>query len=98
MEQKHEFLSYKGKPLVRCGDIIYYGDMRDEYVIRLTITETDKQDNIDITKKVLVQMLSTDTSLDIKDRVIKKSEKKGLYDAIDLGAVWLERELKKVKK
>ena len=32
-----EFSTYKGKPLVRCGDEIYYGSMEDKYVIRMQI-------------------------------------------------------------
>ena len=42
-----------------------------------------------------VQLLATDESLSPKDRVIKKSEKKGLFTALDLGDAWLERQLKK---
>ena len=37
-----EFLQYKDKPLVRCGDVIYYGDMNDKCVAKLTIKSKNK--------------------------------------------------------
>ena len=39
-EEKHEFMTYKGRPLVRSKKILYYGDMRDPYVVMLQITDT----------------------------------------------------------
>ena len=32
-QKKQSFPTYKGKPLVRSGDTIYYGSMKDKYVI-----------------------------------------------------------------
>ena len=95
MAEQKEFLMYKGKPLVRKGGTIYYGNMSDKYVVMLQILSTKKEGNLDIADRVMVQLLSTDDSLDIKDRIIKKSEKIGLYNAMDIGAIWLERELNK---
>ena len=70
MAKKGEFLEYKGRPLVRCGNTIYYGSMADPFVVCLKVQSEKKQ-------------------------VVKKSEKTGLFNALDLGAVWLERALKK---
>lgn len=89
-----EFLTYKGRPLVRKGNEIYYGDMAEKYVILMQIITTKKDGDLDIADKVLVQLLSTDSDLRPKDRIIKKSEKYGLYNAMDIGAIWLERALK----
>ena len=36
-KQAQEFPTYKGRPLVRCGDEIYYGNMEEPYVIRMQI-------------------------------------------------------------
>ena len=33
-------LNYKGKPLVRCGSTLYYGDMADQYVAHIQIKTT----------------------------------------------------------
>lgn len=38
-----KFLEYKGKPLVRCGKTIYYGNMNDPYVICLNIINEVKK-------------------------------------------------------
>ena len=55
-----------------------------------------RKDNImdlDVASKVSVQLQLTDPSIKSRDRVVKKSEKDSLYDAIDVAAVWLERAL-----
>lgn len=94
-ENANEFLTYKGKPLVRCGNTIYYGNMSDPYVLCLTIKSEKKLKDISVSEQVFLQLISTDESIPPRDRVLKKSEKQGLFTALDLGAVWLERELKK---
>ena len=88
-----EFLSYKGRPLVRCGDTLYYGNMEEKAVVQLTVKDKEKDGDITKAKKVQVVLLDTDTSLDPIKRIIKKSEKEGLYNAMDIGAIWLERAL-----
>jgi len=92
---KSKFLEYKGKPLVRSGNALYYGDMNDPYVVCLTVKNATELKDIQLSGEVTVQLLSTDESLSPKERVIKKSEKQGLFTALDLGIAWLERQLKK---
>jgi len=89
------FLTYKGKPLVRNENTIYYGNMNEEYVVVLQITSTKKVKDLDVADRVLVQLVSTDPDVRPRDRIIKKAEKRGLYNAMDIGTVWLERELEK---
>ncbi|MDE6863862.1 MAG: hypothetical protein K2J41_05700 [Eubacterium sp.] len=90
-----KFLEYKGKPLVRCGKTIYYGNMNDPYVICLNIiNEDDSIDDLKVSGKVAIQLLDTDENVSPKEKIVKKSEKVGLFNALDLGAVWLERALK----
>lgn len=91
---KSEFLEYKGKPLVRKGNEIYYGDMSEKFVVRFEILSYKKEGKLDIADKVSVQLLDSNTDLDIKDRVKKESAKDNLFDALDLGFTWLERALK----
>ncbi|MBQ4155347.1 MAG: hypothetical protein IJD90_00920 [Clostridia bacterium] len=88
-----EFLNYKGRPLVRCGDTLYYGNMEDKAVVQLTIKDKETDGDITKAKKIQVVLLDTDTSLDPIKRILKKSEKEGLYNAMDIGAIWLERAL-----
>ncbi len=94
-EKADEFLTYKGRPLVRCGKTIYYGEMSDPYVVCLTVKSDKKLKDISVSEQVLIQLISTDENASPRERVLKKSEKTGLFTALDLGAVWLERELKK---
>lgn len=93
MSEVKEYLTYKGKPLVRCKDTIYYGNMSDEYVIKLDIIESEKSGDITTAKKVAVYLMRTDSSLTDDKRIIKKSEKNGLYEAMDIGSIWLSRQL-----
>ena len=93
MADKQEFLMYKGKPLVRSGDTIYYGNMSDKYVVMLTILSKKTHNDIEIADRVAIQLMYTDTDMRTRDRVVKKSEKNGLYNAMDIGAIWLERAL-----
>ncbi len=90
-----EFLTYKGKSLVRRDNEIYYGNMEEKYIIKLEILSTKKAGDITTADKIRVLLMLSDTSLSDKERVIKTSEKTGLYEAMDIGSVWLERQLQK---
>ncbi len=95
MAEKSEFLTYKGRPLVRKDNVIYYGDMAEKYVVMLQIMSTKKEGDMEVADKVFVQLMDNDPDKRPKDRVLKKSEKTGLYNAMDIGSIWLERELSK---
>ena len=86
-------LTYKGHPLRRKDNLIYYGSMADKYIIALQVLATQKEGDMDVASKVSVQLQLTDPDLKSRDRVVKKSEKANLYDAMDVGAIWLERAL-----
>lgn len=88
-----ETLAYKGHPLRRIGNMIYYGSMADPYIILLQIKETEKCSDMDVAKKVTIQLQRTDPTIKSRDVVVKSSEKESLYDAMDVGSVWLERAL-----
>ncbi|HIS72948.1 MAG TPA: hypothetical protein IAD43_08560 [Candidatus Scatomorpha pullicola] len=86
-------LVYKGHPLRRKDNIIYFGSMADEYIIMMQILETKKVEDLDVATKVTVQLQRTDPDLKSRDRVVKKSEKNSLYAAMDVASVWLDRAL-----
>ena len=88
-----KFLEYKGRPLVRQGNTIYYGSMADDYIIMLQIKSQKPLGDIEIADKVSVQLISTNPNLTPKESIIKNSEKKGLYAAMDIAEVWLSRAL-----
>ena len=83
-KKKAPFLMYKGRPLVRKGNTLYYGSMAEPFVIMMQITSTKK-----------VKELNTDPDVRPRERIVKKSEKNGLYDAMDVGSIWLDRALQK---
>ena len=87
-------LTYKGHPLRRKDNLIYYGSMAEKYIIMLQIMETKKQADLDVATKVSVQLQLTDPGLKSRDRIVKKSEKDSLYAAMDVAAIWLDRALK----
>ena len=93
MSEKNEILTYKGRPLMRKDNLVYYGSMNDEYIVMLQILETKKINDVYVATKVSVQLQLTDSSVKSRDRIVKKSEKDGFYTALDVGCVWLERAL-----
>lgn len=93
MAEENKVLTYKGHPLMRKDNLIYYGSMADSHIIMLQILETKKVGDLDVATKVSVQLQLTDPAAKSRDRIIKKSEKDGLYTALDFGCVWLERAL-----
>lgn len=86
-------LSYKGHPLRRKDNLIYYGTMAEKYIIMLQVLSAKEQNGLSIANKVSVQLQLTDPDLKSRDRVAKKSEKESLYAAMDVAAVWLDRAL-----
>ncbi len=89
-----KFLTYKGKPMVRKGDTIYYGSTEEKHIVMIKINSTKDIGGAEVADKVTVYLLLSDQELKFEDRVVKKSDKTGLYSAMDIGAIWLERTLK----
>jgi len=87
-------LRYKGKPLVRKGNEVYYGNMSEKYVVMLMIKNSKKHGNLKLAEDITVQLMLTDPEIRLQDRVIKKSEKKGFFPALDIAQIWLERALR----
>lgn len=85
--------TYKGKPLVRSNNEIYYGSPADPYLVFMQVLSQKEENGTQMPDKVMIMLLSSDTTLPPKDRIIKQSVKNGLYNALDFGAVLLERAL-----
>ncbi len=84
---------YKGKPIARTNDEIYYGDPADKYIVYLKILSTKDVGDEKVADKIHVSLIATDTSLDIMERMVKQGIKNGMYNALDVGAVWLNTAL-----
>ena len=89
-----EIMSYRGKPVTRSKNEIYYGKMEDPFVIFIRVLTTVKDGEEDVADRVNVMLLSTDTTLDPVKRIVRQSDKNGLYGALDIGYIWLENALR----
>ena len=86
-------LTFKGRPLMRKDNIIYYGSMADSHIVQLQIIDYKTVGDTDVANKVSIQLMLTDPNIKGRAQIVKKTEKNGLYTALDVGAVWLERAL-----
>ena len=75
-------LTYKGKPLVRKDNELYYGRMTDPYVLYLQILTTTPVGDQQVADKVHLMLLSTDTTKAPQERVARQTTKHGLYNAL----------------
>ena len=93
MADEKTILTYKGRPLMRKDNLVYYGSMADSHIVMLQILETKKVGEEDVASKVSVELQLTDPNVRARDRIVKK-----FFTALDLGSVWLARALKDAKK
>lgn len=86
-----KYLTYKGKPLVRKGNEIYYGDLSEPYYLYMMIMseKATASDDLKVPDMILVQIKSTSdhSILEKKQKMVNGS----LFEALDLGCAWLER-------
>ena len=84
---KNEVLEYKGRPLVRQGDDIYYGDLSAEYHVYMMIMDDKDVKGVNVPTTIMVQLRQ-------KDSVIPKKQNlctNGLVDALEIAVAWLDR-------
>ena len=82
MAEATEGLVYRGHPLRRVDNLIYYGSM-----------DTTPLKDITLAKRVSIQLQMTDASLRSRDRVVRSTEKGSLGEAMEFASIWLERAL-----
>ena len=61
----------------------------------LIFLKSREENGVQVATRVAVQLQLTDPEVKSRDRIVKKTEKEGLYTALDVGSVWLERALAK---
>ncbi|MBO5648380.1 MAG: hypothetical protein J6S76_00535 [Clostridia bacterium] len=84
-----KYLMYQGKPLIRQDNAYVWGDMNERAVLFLIVLSNKEIDGQMVPDDILIQVLSTGE----KHEVLKQGQKKGLFDALDIGTVWLKKEL-----
>ncbi len=92
-KDRKEIFDLQGQTARYCNDEIYYGSMEEPYVIRMQIKSKKDVNGTEIADKVTVQLMATDPYLSPRKQLIKSSEKKGLFLAMDIADIWLERAL-----
>lgn len=92
MERKKKNLSYKGKPLLRCGDRVFYGFLDDQYILVLDVMESEPINGIKISKKVKIALMDNTGELG-NGQIFRRGERSSLYEALDIGEWWLKQAL-----
>ena len=82
MASETPVLSYKGHPLRRKDNLIYFGTMAEKYIVMMQILSTRKVGDLDVADKVSVQLQLTAPDLKSRDPMVKKSVKDSLYAAM----------------
>lgn len=77
---------YRGFPLIRSGNTIFYGSAGDAFAAKLTIKDTKKIANEDVPNRIMVQLLPKNPADVAKAR---KGDYIGFYEALDTAHVWL---------
>ncbi|WP_283675379.1 hypothetical protein [Butyricicoccus sp. Marseille-Q5471] len=91
--KSNDTLIYKGHPLMRKENIIYYGSMSDSHIIMMQILENGTIKGLPVAKRVSVQLQQTNPNVRIKERIVKRTEKDSLWAAMDIASIWLGRAL-----
>ena len=86
---RSDFFTYKGYPLVRCNDTIYYGNMYDKFVIMMMIIEKEKVNGLEMATKIRVCKMATDEKLNPIEAIVKNTECDSLYNALTTAYTWL---------
>ncbi len=91
MAETEIILTYKGKPLMRSDNEIYYGSSEDKFILALNVLDETANGDISVANRVKVTLISNDTTIPFDKRIIRSSEKTGLYNALEIGSIWLEK-------
>ena len=91
--KKKDLPTFRGKQLVRSGNVLYYGNPAESCIAMLQVLTNKEWKDITLADRVSVQILSTDESLHTSRRILKRTEKNGLYPALNIASIWLERTL-----
>ncbi len=88
--KKNDILTYNGKPLLRCGNEIYYGNPEDKYVVIFRLEDNEELEDITISKRVIIELKTNEGP---RSQLIRQAERDGLYKAFDIGMFWLQQAL-----
>ena len=87
MAEEKNIFTYKGKPMVRRGDVIYYGDLGEKYIIVFTIKSKKKVGDLEVADSIAVDLCTNGSG---KNKVLRSVNRESLYEAIDIAEFWLD--------
>ncbi len=87
--EKDKYVMFRGKPLVRQGGQFLYGYLDDTHSLFIGVHDTEKKGEYDIAGTVTIMVRSN-----ADGKIVKAAKKHGLYEALDIGSVWLDLALK----
>ena len=85
----NEFLEYKGRPLVRQGDDIYYGDMSDKFYIYMVVMNEAETDHGIVPVMIMVQLIDSSSKHPKEQKVFNGTA--ALKEAFEFADAWVER-------
>ncbi len=83
---ENEFLEYKGKPLVRQGDEIFYGDLSDKFYIYMMIMSEKDTENGSVPERIMIQLVESSTKIPKNQKIVV-----GFKEAFEFADAWLGR-------
>ena len=92
-QKKKKLLKYNGKPLIRVGNRLYYGELEDKLILVLDIEETAKINGVNAPSKVKI-LLMDNTGEFGNGQIFRKGEREDIRKALDIGEWWLQDALK----
>lgn len=87
---EREQLIYRGKPLIREGNVLYFGDFNDNFITRFTILDSEKVNDLDMAKQITIELLEKNGTDISQAKLTKKAERTSMWAALDIGIYWLE--------
>ena len=81
-----EFIEYKGRPLVRQGDDIYYGDLSDKHYVFMMIMSDKKLGDETVPDMIMIQLIDSASKQPKNQTTVK-----GLAEALEYADAWLNR-------
>lgn len=86
-----EYVVYRNRPLVRDNNRYVYGSNDEKHILYLIALSMKKVGKEEVPDAIIGQILSTDPTKPNSERMVKQFQANGLADALDIGAVWLDK-------
>ena len=87
--KKKKILKYNGKPLIRVGDRLYYGNLEDKLILVLDIVDKKEISGVEAASKVKISLMDNTGAIG-KGQVFRKAERDDIRKALDIGEWWLQ--------